>query len=210
VPTEQSTQEQDINQRKSSMTLVKSLLFTFLSTGLVVTCLSAGAIAQNAVQPATKVEGKRFISTEGGFSVAISETPSQTIDFGTEAAKKKGVDVGKLYIWKFEKFTYTIMYSTSFNSDGNPVAQTLKEVIAGSRSGLLNSGAKLVSEKPLSFLNKHPGIEFHYLSEGAKFVNRSFLVGSVGYQVVGAFADVKDEKEMLATLDSFRLLSNEE
>jgi len=192
------------------MKVIRVLLFTFISFGLLVTFLPAQATVSETRQSATLIDGKRFISTEGGFSIEIAVAPTETTDFGTETSKKKGVDIGKHYLWKFEKTTYTIMYSPSLDSNGDPATQTLEEVSSGTRKGLLRSGAKLLSERSILFLNKYPGIEFRYITVGGdKFVNRSFLVDSTGYQVEGAFSDLKDEKEVLATLDSFKLLNDE-
>ena len=113
------------------MTLLRFLLFSFLFTSALATRISAQSTAQTTDQRSTRIDGNRFISTEGGFSVGISLAPSQTTDFGTEAAKKKGIDVGKQYLWKFETTTYTIMYSASFDSNGNPMTQTLEDVSSG-------------------------------------------------------------------------------
>src|SRR5690348_7414989 len=113
------------------MTTFRFLLFSFVLSSTFATGILAQETGPAAGQAPTRLDGKRFISNEGGFSVQISSDPSHVTDFGTEAAKKKGIDVGKQYAWKFEKTTYTIMYSPSFDSNGNPMTQTLKDVSSG-------------------------------------------------------------------------------
>lgn len=185
---------------------LKILILLFLLSGLLVSCSTAQNGSSSPVRtPVTTLEGERFISKEGGFSIVISRQPDQTRNLGTEAIQKKGIDVGKQYIWKSEKTLYTIMYSHPFDENGNPMTQTLEEMNSGSRKGMLRSQANLLSEKPI-FLDKYPGTEFHYVSpEGAKYVGRNYLVGAVGYQVVGSFGDEKFAAEVLKTLDSLKL-----
>lgn len=162
-------------------------------------------------------ETQRFESIGGGFTIKISQAPLQTRDLGTETANKKGIDVGKMFIWQFEKTTYTILYKKSLDSDGNPLApdgepktQNLRDLEAinvGMRRGILRRSDKLLSEKSISYEN-YPGTEFRYLSaDGVKFIGRVYSINSIGYQIVGGYVYEKDEEEVLEILDSFKLIT---
>ena len=152
------------------------------------------------------VEDGIFRSINGGFSIAIPELPKQTLDKATVKAKAKGVDVGKQFIWLFERTLYTIYYNPPVDVDGNPYPPVYADMGMGSRKGILNGNATLISEKPIK-LGKNRGTEFRYvISNGVRYVGRIYLVGDVGYQVVGGYADAKDEKKVLEVLDSFKLL----
>lgn len=160
-------------------------------------------------------ETQRFESTGGNFTFNIPQSPLQTRDLGTETANKKGIDVGKMFIWQFEKTTYTILYKKSLDSDGNPLApdgdpksQSLRDLEAfnvGMRRGILRRNEKLISEKSISF-NNYPGTEFRYISSDAvKFIGRVYSISSIGYQIVGGYVNENDEKEVLEVLDSFKI-----
>jgi hypothetical protein len=147
-----------------------------------------------------------FVSKEGGFSISIPELPKQTIDKATIKAKARGADVGKQYVWLFERTLYTIYYNPPVDNDGNSYPQVFADMESGSRKGLLRANAKLITENPIKF-GEYQGTEFRYVSgQGVHFVNRTFLVDDVGYQIVGGYADDKDEKTVLEVLDSFKLL----
>ena len=206
------------------LNLRRSFCLLFLLTGLLINCSSA----QNRIVPTpmtpveslpsakVNTETKRFESTGGKFAIGITEAPLEVRDLGTETANKKGIDVGKMFIWKFEKTLYTILYKKPLSADGNslqpdgdPKSQNLRDFEAynvGMRRGIAQSNSKLISEKRIS-LNEYPGTEFRYVApDGTKFIGRMYSVNSVGYQVVGGYADDKAENEVLEVLDSFRLL----
>ncbi len=120
-----------------------------------------------------------------------------------------------MFIWQFEKTTYTILYKKSLDSDGNPLApdgdpksQSLRDLEAfnvGMRRGILRRNEKLISEKSISF-NNYPGTEFRYISSDAvKFIGRVYSISSIGYQIVGGYVNENDEKEVLEVLDSFKI-----
>lgn len=149
------------------------------------------------------VEGGTFRSINGRFSVAISELPKQTLDRATEKARANGIDVGKQFVWTFEKTLYTLYYGPPVNTDGDPYPQVFADMEIGTRKGIHNGGATLLSEKPFK-LSQYSGTEFRYVaSNGVRYINRVFLVGNMGYQVVGGYADEKDEKAVITILDSF-------
>ncbi|MGB2753133.1 MAG: hypothetical protein WBC19_13835 [Pyrinomonadaceae bacterium] len=149
------------------------------------------------------VEGGIFRSTNGRFSIAISELPKQTLDRATDKAKAKDIDVGKQFVWTFEKTLYTLYYNPPVNTDGDPYPQVFADMEIGTRKGILNSKATLLSEKPFK-LRQYHGTEFRYMiSNGVRYINRVFLIGNMGYQVVGGYADEKDEKAVITILDSF-------
>lgn len=188
-------------------------LSPLFSTFTLTICLAIGAFPQTksndglvGIGSSEFVENGVFHSYGGKFSIAISELPKQTIDRATEKAKAKGVDVGKQFAWLFERTLYTIYYNPPVDNDGNPSPQVFADMESGSRKGLLRQNAKLISEKPIKF-GEYQGTEFRYVSvEGIHFINRTFLVDDVGYQIVGGYADDIDEKNVLEVLDSFKLL----
>jgi hypothetical protein len=152
------------------------------------------------------VEYGIFRSKGGNFSIAIPELPKQIIDKATDKAKAKGIDTGKQFVWVFERTLYTIYYNPPVDKDGNPYPQEYADIENGTRKGILNGGATLTSEIPLT-IGKYRGTEFRYiLPNGVRYISRIYLVGDMGYQVVGGYAGVEDEKKVSAVLDSFTLL----
>ena len=152
------------------------------------------------------VKDRIFESTNGGFSIAIPQLPSKTIELGTYKAREKKIDAGKQFAWVFERTLYTALYTPPYDADGNPSALAYADMESGSRKGILKANAKLISEKPIKF-GEYQGVEFRYTSvEGVHFIGRTFLTGDMGYQIVGGYADEKDEKKVLEVLDSFKLL----
>lgn len=134
--------------------------------------------------------------------------PTQTLDSVRENAKAKGIDTGKMYIWKFERTIYTALYHPPVDLDGNPEPQVYSDMEIGYRKGIFNGNAKLISEKPIKF-GEYRGTEFRYISaEGVPFIGRIYLVGDIGYQIVGAYAEEKYEKEVLDVLNSFAMLKS--
>jgi hypothetical protein len=161
------------------------------------------------VQPGgASVENGIFESREGGFSLAIPQMPTRTLDSGKEKAKAKGIDTGKMFIWQFEKITYTASYLPSVDLEGNPMPQLYEDMEIGSRKGIHNANAKLISEKPIK-LGEERGTEFRYITaEGAAVIGRIYLVGDMGYSIVGLYSEKKDEKNVVEVLDSFKLLKS--
>lgn len=188
---------------------LKTLCLLFSLSGLLINCSSVQPTPFRPIQsPTIMVEGKSFESKAGNFAINIFQAPLQTLDMGTETAEKKGVDTGKQFVWKFEKTLYTVMYASPFDADGNPMPQDFDDMNIGVRKAIGRQGAKLISEKEISY-GKHPGREFRYMaSNGVKFIGRNYLVETMAYQIVGGYADDKDEKEVLEVLDSFKLLTD--
>jgi hypothetical protein len=152
------------------------------------------------------VQADVFESKNGGFSIAIPQMPSKTINRGTDKAKAKGIDTGKQFVWLFERTLYTAFYSPPIDNDGNPSPPAYADMESGTRKGVLRQNAKLISEEPIK-LGEYRGTEFRYVSaEGVHYISRIYLVGDMGYQIVGGYADDKDEKKVLEVLDSFKLL----
>jgi hypothetical protein len=55
------------------------------------------------------------------------------------------------------------------------------------------------------------GTEFRYTgNETVQFINRVFIVGKTGYQLMGSYADPKDEAEVTGILDSFRTFGKQD
>ena len=161
------------------------------------------------VAPTTsdRVESGAFRSVSGGFTLAIPEMPFETREYGTENAKTKGVDAGKLYLWKFGKTIYTAFYSPPVNKDGDPLPESLASMQSGSRRGISSGRGILVSEKVIKY-GDNPGTEFRYTSpEGIKFISRLYLIGNVGYQIVGGYSDDQDEEKVVEVLNSFAIRS---
>ena len=183
--------------------------FTFIISSLFLNCAPAQEKLKQTTSPIdSKVnkETNKFESKEGNFSINISQEPFQTLNMGSELADKKGVDVGKLFLWRFEKTVYTVMYMGPFDRDGNDLPQDWLDIVDGSRKGILNAGGKIISERSADF-GKYKGMEFRYLSkEGVKFIGRIYLVNTFGYQLNCGYAKEKDEKEVIEILDSFKLL----
>jgi hypothetical protein len=196
------------------MTLVKHLSFTLLLSVFMASCANSQRKPVQMPIPVPVeatgvwVENGVFASKHAKFSIAIPQMPTQTLDSGREKAKAKGVDTGKMFIWQLEKITYTASYMPPVDLDGDPMPQLYDDMVIGSRKGIFNSNAKLLSEKPIKFGNDR-GTEFRYVSAaGVPFIGRVYLVGDVGYSIVGGYAEAKDEKEVLRVLDSFKLLNN--
>ena len=207
------------------MNNLKNLCYLLIFSFIFANCSAAQKIPSSesltkTVETSDRVNpvNKKFESNAGNFSINISQTPSQTRDLGTDTANKKGVDVGKIFIWQFpEKALYTVMYKNAFDSDGNPLEpdgdsksedlRDLESLKLGMRRGIVNNKAKLLSENSISF-NNYPGTEFRYTtSDGVKFIGRIYSVNSIGYQIVGGYKDDEAEKEVLKVLDSFKLLT---
>lgn len=156
--------------------------------------------------PQTKTAVKKFESKEGNFSINITEAPTQTRNLASEATQKKKIDVGQQFFWQFEKSVYTVMYSNPLDADGGALPLNLEEMNSGSRKGIASSGAKLVSEKAITY-GKHSGTEFRtVMPNGVKYIARNYLIGKVGYLITGGYVDDKDEKTVLDVLNSFKLL----
>lgn len=197
---------------------LKTLCLSFFISVLFINCSLAQEKQLQPPPPAMNVKANKFESTGGNFSINISQAPSQTRDLGTETANKKGIDVGKIFIWQFpEKALYTVMYKNAFDSDGNPLkpdgdskSQNIRDFESfkiGSRRGIANGNGKLLFEKSISF-NSYPGTEFRYVSsDEVKFIGRIYLINSVGYQITGGYKNDEGEKEVLGVLDSFKLLA---
>jgi hypothetical protein len=155
---------------------LKILCLSFLLCSVLINCSSAQDKSLPTSSSTITVEAKRFESKEGNFSINIYQAPFHTRNLGSEITDKKGTDVGKQFLWKFEKITYTAMYSNPFDSDGNAMPQSFDEMNSGSRKGIARQGAKLISEKEISY-GKYPGKEFRYVaSNGAKFIGRNYLI----------------------------------
>jgi len=152
------------------------------------------------------IESGSFKSVGGGFSLALAEMPFETREYSSETAKAKGIDAGKLYLWKFDKTIFTAFYSPPFDKDGNPLPTVYTEMESATRKGIIAGRGKLISEKRIKF-GDNEGTEFRYESaEGIKFIGRIFLIGDIGYQIVGAYAGEYGESEVLKVLDSFELV----
>lgn len=186
--------------------LIAALLLT-LSLSNVVKSQSGAVPAKSSTVVQTSgesVENGIFKSVSGKFSIAIPDLPKQTLDMATEKAKANGIDVGRQFIWVYEKTLYTLYYNPAFDFDGNPSPQVYADIENGTRKGILNSQARLISENPIK-LGSYRGTEFRYVgSNGVRYINRVFLVGDMGYQIVGGYADEKDEQAVIAVLDSFK------
>ncbi len=152
------------------------------------------------------VENGVFVSKGGKFSIAIQQMPKQIVDQAKGKALDEGIDVGKTFVWIFEKTLYTIYYNPPVDPDGTPRPQDYVDIETGTRKGALNGGAKITSEKRISY-GKYRGTEFLYeLPNGVKYIGKTYLIGDIGYQVVGAYADEAHKKEVLDVLASFKPL----
>ncbi|MFM9903866.1 MAG: hypothetical protein ACKVQJ_04760 [Pyrinomonadaceae bacterium] len=164
---------------------------------------SEPAFIASIVSSGDLVEDGIFRSTNGKFSIAIPSLPTQTLDNATEKAKAKNVDVGKQFVWIFGGTFYTIYYTPPVNHDGDASPQQFADIETGTRKGILNGGATIISEKPIEY-RKHRGTEFRYsISNGVRYINRVFLIGDRGYQVMGGYAEGKDEQKIIDVLNSF-------
>lgn len=192
-----------LNHVDKAEELAKQALDTFESIERPV------ATPPHGLSSSESVENGIFRSAGGRFSIAIPELPKQTIDKGTDKAKAKGIDAGKQFVWLIGRTLYTIYYGPPVDSDGNPRQQVYADIENGTRKGVANGGATLLSEKPVT-LGKYHGTEFRYvLPNGVRYVNRIYLIGDMGYQVVGGYADQKDENAVLAVLETFKPLITE-
>jgi len=160
------------------------------------------------VQPhGVVVEHGQFNSINGQFSIDIPEMPFQTLDLGSEKAREQGIDVGKQFLWRFEKVLFTVTYTLPLDADGEPLDNDIKDMVSGSKKGVLRQNAKIISETPYIY-GGFSGTELRYVSqEGLNFICRIFKVGDIGYQVVGGYVD-DSEQEALYVLDSFTAPTN--
>ena len=181
------------------------LLITLFSTFAIFSAAQQKPVPQPT--PQTNPQAKRFESKEGNFSINIFKAPTEVRNLASEAAQKKRIDVGNQFFWQFEKTVYTVMYSNPLSADGAAMPLNLNDMNSGSRKGIANIvGAKLLSEKNITF-GKYQGTEFRTLMpNGVKYIARNFLIGKMGYLITGGYVDDKDEKEVLAVLDSFKIL----
>lgn len=189
---------------------LKNLFLLLVISNLFLSCsLAQDKLQETSLPKSSKVneETKRFESKEGNFSINISQEPFKILNMGSEIADKKGIDVGKQFAWNVDRKLYTLMYMGPFDKDGNDLPQDWRDIENGTRKGILREGAKIISEKSIAY-GKYSGIEFRYVSkEGIKFIGRIYLINTMGYQIVGAYGEEKNEKEVLEVLDSFKLLT---
>jgi hypothetical protein len=186
----------------------KTLMISLLLSGFFLNCSSAQEVRWTSLPKNSKVneETKKFESKEGNFLINIPQIPTQVRNMGSEIADKKSIDVGKQFGWRLEKTSYTVMYMGPFDNDGNDLPQDWRDMDDGTRKGIPNAGAKLISEKSISY-GKFQGREFRSANaNGSKSIFRIYLIDTMGYQLVGSYVDDKDEKEVLGVLDSFKLL----
>jgi hypothetical protein len=148
------------------------------------------------------IQGGVFVSTNGGFSIAITQMPSKTIDMPSANSEV----IGKQFAWVFERTLYTAMYR--IDPEGNPLPQSYIDIEHGTEKAVLANGGKIISEKPIKY-GDYGGIEFRYVSaQGVHYINRAYIVGDFGFQIVGGYADEKDEKGVMDVLDSFKILKH--
>lgn len=151
-----------------------------------------------------RVKDGIFFSERGDFSIAIPEMPGQTIEQGSDKAVSKGIDVGKQFVWIIGRTLYTIFYDTGLTKDGEPYAIKYDDMEIGTRKGVYNSGGTVLSEVPIKY-GVHRGTEFRYRHQnGVRYIGRIYLIGKRGYQIVGGYADAKDEQKVIDVLDSFK------
>lgn len=182
---------------------IASFLFLFLA-GCTLPRTSKAWPTPIEVKPqgVSVVDGK-FVSESGRFSISIPAMPMKTLDIGTQKARAKGVDAGKNFIWKLDTTLYTIMYTPPVDSDGNPDPNDLKDMVIGTRKGVLNSKGKIISEEPFEF-GEYSGTELRYTAaEKVNYIGRIFIFNDYGYAVTGAYVD-GNEKEVLDVLNSFK------
>jgi hypothetical protein len=185
------------------LTFLFSCLFASCSTVTEQPSPSPSPSPSASFPPASVVDGKRFESQEGNFSIDISQPPSQTLNLEPETA---GGKAGKHFIWKLERTGYTLMYDFFDLEKGTP-SEKMAQMNSGFRKGTSGKGLKLIYEKEISF-GKYTGTEFRIVApNGATQVARNYLVNNMGYLLTAAFYGEKDEKEALKILDSFKLLS---
>lgn len=183
------------------MRIAGLLSFTLLLAVSLAACANSQTVQPTPLAPhqltGESAHDGLFESKNGGFSIAIPQMPSKTIEKGTDKAKAKGIDTGKQFVWIFEKTLYTAFYSPPVDHDGNPLTPVYADMEIGTRKGAPRQNAKLISEKPIK-LGENRGTEFRYVSaEGVHYINRTYLVGDVGYQIIGGYVDEKDEKKVL-------------
>lgn len=196
------------------MIYVRNLYFALILTVFMVGCSNSQTksfpppILTPVPTTGASVENGIFETRAGGFSIAIPQMPDQTFDSGKEKAKANGIDTGKIYMWKLERTLYTAAYMPPVDLDGEPDPKVYEDLEIGSRKGIYNANARLISEKPIK-LGENRGTEFRYVTaEGNFVIGRIYLVGDFGYSIVGLYADEKNKKEVLDVLDSFKLLKS--
>lgn len=153
---------------------------------------------------AASVENKVFRSEDANFTIDIPSMPLRTIDKSTFEARLKKIDAGRQFVWGFDRNSVSLFYTPPFTAAGEPQPNVFSDIETGTRKGILNAGLRVGSEKPFKIGNI-TGTEFRYVAnETVNFINRVFIVGDTGYQLMGSYADPKDEAEVTRILDSFK------
>ncbi|MEQ1607086.1 MAG: hypothetical protein ABL999_19650 [Pyrinomonadaceae bacterium] len=153
---------------------------------------------------AASVEKNVFRSEDANFTIDIPSMPLRTIDKSTFEARLKKIDAGRQFIWVFGRNSVSVFYTPPFTPAGEPEPNKFSDMETGTRKGILNAGLRVGSEKPFK-IGSVTGTEFRYVAnETVNFINRVFIVGDTGYQLMGSYADPKDEAEVTRILDSFK------
>lgn len=159
---------------------------------------------------AGSVENNVFRSVDANFTIDIPSMPLRTIDRSAFEARLKKIDAGRQFIWGFGRSSVTLFYTPPFTPAGDPESFALGDLEVGTRKGLVNAGVRIISEKPFKS-GSITGTEFRYIaSENVNFINRVFIVGTTGYQLMGSYAEPKDEAEVTRILESFKPIGKQD
>ena len=166
----------------------------------------------NLQTPASRsaIDAPRFVSLEGGFSIALPEGYKQLSRLSFPFSPR--IAHGKLYEWKVKDRVFSIGYTDHYLPirDAEAVRQFFEGVTDQFRTFALSVNGNLGVVKNIT-LDKHPGIELRADINKASFIQRTYLASSRIYQTMVVVKDSRrDESAAVSVLDSFKLLSDAE
>lgn len=145
-------------------------------------------------------EWKEYVYAEDGFAISSPREPA--VQKSTVPVKMGEVEV-HLYNIPLEKYQVVILYSPFHPNDKRTAEQALND----GKQPLLQSGAKLISEKPVS-LGKYPGLEVEAENARYRQHGRFYVVERKMYAIIASTSQGKafPAEELQRWFDSFRLV----
>ncbi|MCX7743752.1 MAG: hypothetical protein N2167_04215 [Flavobacteriales bacterium] len=181
----------------------KTLLFSLLATALIVIVPGCGKKAEKAEAENVGSEQPKYTSEEGNFKIAFPGEPTVT----TESVPTEIGDIQmKMYMYeKGKDEAYMVAYSDYPQEVVD--AGDKKEMLEGSKQGVVgNIGATIEEENDIE-INGNPGVYFK--AKGPEFatVYKLYLVKNRLYQIgILKAAAYPSDADIKGFLDSFELI----
>jgi hypothetical protein len=139
-----------------------------------------------------------FVSSEGGFSIDLRATPSEDKN---SAEAKTG---GKKLWWRTEHATFMVSYAV--NPDAKrEYAERAVVAAADGYSSAIPKAAEILSRKNI-VLGGYPGVEITSREKDSyTVVARYFMVDTRLYCIMALWSAGSNDKDVLRTLDSFKI-----